>query len=100
MIKYQVYEGQSLLDIAIQFTGTPTNALFIAKHNLLNPSDSLMSGIEIEIPDTLKINNEILKYIIRNNIKPATALTQTNMDAITGCEGIGCWAIGIDFKVS
>ncbi|WBX72888.1 hypothetical protein PG913_08220 [Tenacibaculum pacificus] len=96
----QVLDNQTLLDIAIQTTGTPLSALLIAKANNLNPSNSLVEGSCILIPLKLIKDQDIYQYYNNNEIIPATALTQTNIDAIIGCEGIGCWAIGIDFKVS
>ncbi len=100
MIKYQVYQHQSILDVAIQLTGTIDNALWIAKENELNPSDDLTAGMVLIIPYGLVNDIEILKYYILNKILPATALTQGDIDIIIGCEGIECWAIEIDFKVS
>lgn len=100
MSKYQVYQYQSFLDLAIQLTGTVENSFWIAQVNKMNPSDELSPGVEIEIPEELITNREILKYFTINKITPATALTEQDQDTITGCEGIGCWAIGINFKVS
>ena len=95
-----ILHNQSLLDIATQTTGSPLNALLIAQINGLNPSENLVFGSNILIPDELLKDEDIFRYYQKNTILPATALTQSNIDKITGCKGIGCWAIGIDFKVS
>lgn len=95
-----VLNNQSLFDIATQVTGNSLNALVIAQANELNPSDDLVAGDEVEIPKGLVNDEDILRYYQANEILPATALTQTDIDEIQGCEGIGCWAIEIDFVVS
>ncbi|MDB0602646.1 hypothetical protein PL373_16210 [Tenacibaculum maritimum] len=100
MIKYQIYENQSLFDIAIKLTGEASNAFWLAKQNGLILSDSLKAGDVIEIPLGIEINTEIKKYYDINKINIATALSQRDIDLLEGCEGIECWAIGHDFIVS
>jgi len=95
-----ILNNQSLFDIAVQTTGNAVNALEIAKANSLTPSDELVAGAELEIPSNLISDEDIFHYYKANGILPASALTTNNINDLVGCEGIGCWAIGIDFKVS
>ena len=100
MKKVTILNNQSLFDLSIQLTGTALNALEIAKANNIVPSVNLIAGEELIVPNTLVNEDDILRYYQANTLLPASALTQQDQDTITGCEGIGCWAIGIDFKVS
>lgn len=95
-----VINNQSLFDLSVQLTGTALNALELAQANNKVPSVNLIAGEELIVPNTLVTEDDILRYYQANTLLPASALTQQNQDTITGCEGIGCWAIGIDFKVS
>lgn len=99
MRKVQVYKNQTLLDIAIQITGNPTNAIWIAQQNELIPSDEVVAGSVLEIPNNLINDEDIKRYYKANNILPATGLTDRQKNEIEGCEGISCWAIGVDFIV-
>lgn len=100
MRKVTILNNQSLFDISVQLTGTALNALELAQANNKVPSVNLIAGEELIVPNTLVTDDDILRYYQANTLLPASALTQQNQDTITGCEGIGCWAIGIDFKVS
>nr|BFF39080.1 hypothetical protein BACY1_08850 [Tenacibaculum mesophilum] len=95
-----VLNNQSLFDLAMQLTGDAMNALEMAKDNGLNPSENLVPGVDLKVSEGLVKDEGILQYYKNNAIRPATGLTQSNIDDIIGCEGIGCWAIEIDFKVS
>lgn len=94
-----VLNNQSLLDLATQTTGEPTNAIFIAQANGIAISDEVKAGAELTIPKLI-LNDDIKRYYEANKILPATALTQQQKDEVIGCEGIGCWAIEVDFVVS
>lgn len=95
-----VLNNQSLYDLAIQFTGYATNALLIALENSISPTDELVAGDSITIPDGIEVEDAIVSFFSNNNYIPASALTETQLQEVEGCEGIGCWAIGIDFVVS
>lgn len=99
-MKYQVYNLQSFFDVAIQLTGDSKNAFSIAVANELMLTDELTPGDIIEIPDTLIIDDKILKYYELKALQPATALTELEIDEVIGCEGIGCWIIENDFIIS
>lgn len=73
-MKVTVLNNQSLLDIAIQLTGDPTNAIWLAQHNDFIPSNDIPAGAELEIPEGMVNNEDIKRYYEVNKIKPATGL--------------------------
>ncbi|MCT4698089.1 hypothetical protein [Tenacibaculum haliotis] len=95
-----VLNRQSFLDVAVLITGSVENAFKIANANNKAPSETINAGDKITIPPGVILNKDIVNHYKEEEILPATGLTQEHKDTITGCEGIGCWAIGIDFKVS
>ena len=95
-----ILNNQSLYDIAIQYTGYATNALNIALANGINPTDDLVVGDTITISDDLEVDDAIVSFYSNNNYIPASALTEAQLQEVEGCEGIGCWTIGLDFIVS
>lgn len=99
-MQIKVLNNQSLLDIAIQVTGTANNAVTIARTNNIPTSQQLKESEIITVPDDLVKDEVIQAYYKKYSIHPATALTTDELNAIKGCEGIGCWAIDINFKVS
>ncbi|CAA0144709.1 conserved hypothetical protein [Tenacibaculum maritimum] len=100
MTKVIVLNKQSFLDISLLATGNHKNALLIAQANDRNPSDEIDAGEEIILPETVIKEKGILDFYIREKVLPATALTQTNIDNVIGCQGIECWAIELDFEVN
>lgn len=77
-----VLHNQSLLDVAIQHTGSVENCFAIAAANGLAVSDLLSAGSVLVIPGTLKNDNDILNYYTSKKIMPATALTRTDKDFV------------------
>jgi len=71
-----VISGQSLLDLTLQATGDASNLLLIAMANKLVPSDPLPAGLVVVIPDTVKMNTDVVRHYQANGILPATALTE------------------------
>lgn len=96
-----VLHNQSLLDIAIQHTGSAANVFLIAKANGLAVSDEITPGDGLIIPDTVVLDTDIKNYYTSRAIQPATAIT-TIIDDNTEpkLEGIGYWIIGDDNIVS
>lgn len=96
-----VLHNQSLLDIAIQHTGSVANVFLIAQANGLAVSDEITPGTDLIIPDTVVLDTDIKTYYTSRAIQPATALT-TIIDDNTepSLEGIGYWIIGDDNIVS
>ena len=94
-----ILHNQSLLDLAIQHTGSVENAFAIAVANGLSLTDDLESGEALNLePTTINQNKDILSYYQSKKLQPATAVTQ--LPEIERLEGIGYWAISVDFKVS
>ena len=86
------YEGQTLLDIALQHTGDASKALDIALANGISLSDDLEPGATLTLPDT-QGNKAMTQYYTVNKIMPATSLE-------TEIGGINYMGIEIDFIVS
>lgn len=99
-MKVTILNNQSLYDLAIQYTGYATNALKIALHNSITPTDELIAGDTLIIPDDLEVDDAIVSFYRNNNYIPGSTLTETQLQEVEGCEGIGCWTIGKDFIVS
>ncbi|SHK69886.1 hypothetical protein [Epilithonimonas mollis] len=97
-----VLHNQSILDFAIQHTGSVANAFEIAKANGLAISDNLVPGMELIIPGTSENDTDILNYYTSKVIQPATAITNLIGDGSPEpqLEGIGYWIIGDDNIVS
>lgn len=71
--------NQSLLDLAVQYTGSADTVMIIsAKNPGVKPTDQLTSGQEIIIPQEAidAGNNIVTNYFVTNNIIPATALQE------------------------
>ena len=95
-----VLYNQSILDIAIQHTGTVENSFDIAIANGFSVSDALSAGLFLEIPETLEKEKDIHNYYDAKGIKPATDKTDEGNNEIPTLKGIGYMRIGGDFKVS
>ncbi len=93
-----VLHNQSVLDIAIQHTGSVHNAFSIAAANNMAVSDILTVGSAVVIPGTVTNDPDILGLFKNNNLKPATSITDTSV--IPSRKGIGWMQILKDFKVS
>ena len=97
-MKITVLNNQSFLDIAIQHTGTVINAFEIAAANGMSVSESLISGSELIIPETIAIDTDIRDYFKSKGIKPATSVTEEILPVVKA--GIGKMQITKTFKVS
>lgn len=74
-------ESQSIIDIAIQHSGSPEAAFSIALKNGKSISDDLSAGTDLEHVEL--INKPIAAYYAAKNLSPATADNRTS-DAGTG----------------
>ena len=92
-----ILHHQSLLDLAIQHTGSVENAFILALQNGKSLTDDLVAGEQLSLKNT-KNNKDILNYYQSKKLQPATAVTQ--LPEIERLEGIGYWVIQTDFKVS
>ncbi|MHA3046007.1 hypothetical protein JSO59_001360 [Riemerella anatipestifer] len=88
--------NQTLLDVCLQHTGTIEGVFELAMANDLSITDDVQAGAVLQLPEGIKTDRDIFNYYTSKNIQPATAITEV----VEKCEGIGCWAIGVDFKVS
>tara|TARA_R110002126_G_scaffold78629_2_gene195671 strand:+ start:12414 stop:12704 length:291 start_codon:yes stop_codon:yes gene_type:complete len=70
-----VLHNQSLLDIAIQYTGRAENYLKIAMANDVVPTEPIAPGTILVIPEDIEKDEQIVNYYKANNIQPATALS-------------------------
>ena len=94
-----ILHNQSLLDLAIQHTGSVENAFILALQNGKSLTDDLEYGEALNLePTTINQNKDILSYYQSKKLQPATAVTQ--LPEIERLEGIGYWVISNDFKVS
>lgn len=93
-----VKQGQSLLDIAVQYCGDAAAAFDIAKINNLTFSSSLEAGTSINLIPSL--NEGLSKYFKNGNHTPATAANLKTQIIEPILSGIDYWAIETDFIVS
>lgn len=99
-MKKIILNNQSILDIAIQHTGTVENCFAIAVANGISVSDILTAGLPVEIPDDLPKNTDVLNYYNAKKIQPATGTTTEQNNEIPLLKGIGYMQIGNSFKTS
>ncbi|MDN4015132.1 hypothetical protein QX233_22035 [Chryseobacterium gambrini] len=99
-MKTIVLTHQTILDIAIQYTGTVENCFAIAVANGLSVSDVLSAGLPLEIPEDVFKNTDVLNYYDAKNIQPATGWSAEQDSEIPTLKGIGYMQIANGFKVS
>ncbi|MDM1557050.1 hypothetical protein HX126_21070 [Chryseobacterium indologenes] len=93
-----VLHNQSLLDIAIQYTGNVGNSVYIAMSNGLSASEQLIPGMVMKIPDDLVIEKTMVDYFkIRQH--PPIATKSSNEVQIKPLSGINYWEIESTFEV-
>ena len=92
--------NQSLLDLALQHTGTIESVFELAKDNALNITDDVQAGAPLYLGEGLGVRNEILNYYTAKNLQPATAFSKEDEQVFERLEGISIWAINLDFIVS
>ena len=92
--------NQSLLDLALQHTGTIESVFEFAEVNALNITDDVQAGAPLYLGEGLGVRNEILAYYTAKNLQPATAFSKEDEQVFERLEGISIWAINLDFIVS
>ena len=95
-----VLHNQSLLDLALQHTGTIESVFEFAEANSLNVTDEVQAGTLLYLGEGLGVRNEILSYYTAKNLQPATAFSKEDEQVFERLEGISIWAINLDFVVS
>ena len=94
-----ILHNQSLLDLAIQHTGSVENAFILALQNGKSLTDDLEYGEALNLePTAINQNKDILSYYQSKKLQPATAVILP--PEAERLEGIGYWVIQTDFKVS
>ena len=93
-----ILHNQSLLDLAIQHTGSVENAFVLALQNGKSLTDDLVAGEQLYLENT-KNNQDILSYYQSKKLQPATGVSHTGGSSLQ-LQGIGYWVISNDFKVS
>ena len=91
--------NQTLWDIAIRYFGTANAAFEIALLNNLPVTAELEVGALIKLPVKDFGYRNIVNYFQAKNDHPATAWNQDLTVLPTKLEGIGYWAISVDFEV-
>jgi hypothetical protein len=92
--------NQSLLDIALQHTGSIESVFEFAEANSLNITDDVQAGKTLVLPTEAFSNKDILNYYTSKNLQPATAFSKEDEQVAKRLEGISIWAINLDFIVS
>jgi len=92
--------NQSLLDLALQHTGTIESIFEFAEANSLNITDDVQAGTPLYLGEGLGVRNDILAYYTAKNLQPATAFSKEDEQVFERLEGISIWAINLDFIVS
>lgn len=99
MQKIAVLSGQSLFDIAIQYTGDVANSFAIALLNQISMTDNLSTQNLVLIPDSLIKATREIKYLNNEGVIPATAITLDQQTVMLPELGIGTMTIGTTFIV-
>lgn len=93
-----VTNNQSLLDVAIQHSGSAEAAFDTALQNGISLTDDLDTGETLELPTAA--NRDIRQYYAVGGHRPATAVTVSDKEEASAAgEGIDFWAIGFDFVI-
>lgn len=92
--------NQSLLDLALQHTGTIESVFDLAEANNLNITDDVQAGKTLVLPTEAFSNKDILAYYTAKNLQPATAFSKADEQVAKRIEGISIWAINLDFVVT
>jgi hypothetical protein len=95
-----VLHNQSLLDLALQHTGTIESIFEFAEANTINITDDVQAGKTLVLPAEAFTNKDILGYYTAKNLQPATAFSKEDEQVFERLEGISIWAINLDFIVS
>lgn len=93
-----VLHNQSLLDFAIQHTGSAQNAFEIGMANGISVTAQLVAGSELLITGAIVNDVDVKNYYQSKSIQPATDITQYG-EAEETPEGISIWILNQNFIV-
>lgn len=92
--------GQTSLDIAIQYLGDCERHLELCELNGIGPTDDLVVGSQVLVPDTAIEKKAVTEVFIRRKIDPASSEDSFAANPETPPdEGIDYWEIEEDFIV-
>lgn len=92
---------QTWLDIAIQYTGSVTNAYAIAYANGgRSVTDDITPGEVLVIPSGVSILNKTVAFLESKNIAPATGIATADLGMLNPDLGIGTMIIESTFIVA
>jgi LysM repeat protein len=94
-----VLDGQTYLDIAIQELGDVERAFELALLNDATITDLLIAGQIIQVPSPAIDKTQIVKVLSAPANKPSSGVSDIESESLVG-QGIGYWAIGVDFIVN
>lgn len=101
MKEHIAFDGQSLLDISIQYYGTAEGVFALCEANGIVPDDLPIPGQAYKIPVFAGAILENVSLIEKQGIVPASMSNEFDPDAgeEDNLEGINYWAIEEDFEV-
>lgn len=101
MKEHIAQDGQSLLDISIQFYGTAEGVFVLCDENDITPDDVPIPGLVYRIPVFSGAIPEMVSLIEKQGIIPATMSNEVDaeIDIDDDPDGIGYWGIEEDFEV-
>lgn len=100
-MKITILHNQSLLDLAIQHTGTAENAFDLALANNRSLTDDLQAGESLGLTTHgIQPNKDILNYYQSKKLQPATGINYQSSTINDKPRGIDYWVIQMDFIVS
>lgn len=98
MRSIKVSEGQTLLDIAVEYCGDINAMYAIADLNLKGITDDLITGELLMVPDAEVTKADIAAMFLQPFLKPASAEDPEASEV--AAEGLEYWAIEEDFIIS
>lgn len=98
MRSIKVSEGQTLLDIAVEYCGDFNAVYAIADLNLKGITDDLVIGEVLIVPDADVTKADIVSMFMQPSLKPASA-EDAELSEVAA-EGLEYWAIEEDFIIS
>lgn len=93
-----VLHNQSIIDIAIQYTGKAENCFELAVYNGISVSDPLTPGTSLKIPPDFENDTDIVDYYLKESLQPASGILDDKI-TINPLAGINYWEIDNTFKV-
>ena len=100
MKEVKILNGQTFLDIAMQELGDAERAFELANFNNRSITDHLTPGETIFVPTPAIDKKETIKILTSPANRPASKTDDEDNNTPLVPEGIGAWAIDIDFIVS